>query len=225
MLGHSEGGMIAPMVASQRKDIDFSVFLSAPGVMIIDLMVEQNAAVMRSAGIDSSFSENYKPVYTQVITAIMNAPDTATSKANALQILNNWEAKADTTDLHKLGLNSPDNSEDYISELAAICSSIWFKYFISFDTQPYLTKLKKVIVLALNGSRDIQVVAQQNLPAVRNELVEGRTRNFEVKELPGLNHLFQVCSKCTVAEYGELEQTTAPIALQTITGWLNKNVK
>jgi len=80
-------------------------------------------------------------------------------------------------------------------------------------------------VLALNGSKDIQVVSQQNLPAVNTALKEGRTRTFETKELPGLNHLFQTCNKCTVQEYGELEETIAPLALQTITGWLNKNVK
>ena len=60
LLGHSEGGMIAPMVASQRKDINFIVLMAAPGVKIIDLMAEQSAAVMRSQGIDSPFSENYK---------------------------------------------------------------------------------------------------------------------------------------------------------------------
>ncbi len=54
---------------------------------------------------------------------------------------------------------------------------------------------------------------------------EGRTKNFETKELPGLNHLFQTCNKCTVQEYGELQETIAPVALQTITDWLNRNVK
>lgn len=225
LLGHSEGGMIAPMVASQRRDISFIVLLAAPGVKIIDLMGEQNAAVMRSAGIDSSFSEEYKSVYIQILTAIINAPDTATANKNALRILNNWQAKADTTDLHKLGFISQANSEDYVSGLVALCSTPWFKYFIQFDPQPYLTNLKKVKVLALNGSRDIQVVASQNLPAVRSALGAGKTKTFEAKELPGLNHLFQACSKCTVQEYGELEQTIAPIALQTITDWLNKNMK
>jgi pimeloyl-ACP methyl ester carboxylesterase len=225
LLGHSEGGMIAPMVASQRKDIDFIVLLAAPGVKIIDLMGEQNAAVMRSAGLDSPFSEEYKSVYIQLLTAIINAPDTVTANRNALQILNNWQAKADTTDLHKLGFISQANSEDYVSGLVALSSKPWFKYFTQFDPQPYLTDLKKVKVLALNGSKDIQVVASQNLPAVQSALVAGRTRTFETKEIPGLNHLFQACIKCTVQEYGALDQTIAPIVLQTITDWLNKNVK
>lgn len=225
LLGHSEGGMIAPMVASSRKGINFIVLLAAPGVQIMDLMAEQNAAVMRSAGIDSSFSENFKTAYTQMINAVVNAPDTTTAINNALQALNNWQAKADTSNLKKLGFISPEDNRTYIRQQLSVVSTPWFKYFISFDPQPYLTKLKKVKVLALNGSKDIQVVSKQNLPAIRAALAEGKTRTFEVKELPGLNHLFQTCNKCTVMEYGRLEETFSPVALQSITGWLNKNVK
>jgi len=225
LLGHSEGGMIAPMVASSRKDINFIVLMAAPGVKIIDLMAEQNAAILRSAGLDSSLAEAYKPVYTQIINAIVSAPDTAAAINNALNVLNSWQAKTDTATLIKLGFLKPDDNKQYINSMIAVAYSPWFKYFIAFDPQAYLTKLKKVKVFALNGSRDIQVVSKQNLPAVRTALVQGATRTFEVKELPGLNHLFQTCKKCTVMEYGQLQETMAPVALQTITGWLNTNVK
>jgi fermentation-respiration switch protein FrsA (DUF1100 family) len=109
--------------------------------------------------------------------------------------------------------------------MTSVYSGDWFKYFMQFDPQPYLSDLKKVKVLALNGSKDIQVVSQQNLPAVAAALKEGRTKTFETKELPGLNHLFQTCTKCTFTEYSELQETIAPVALQTITDWLNRNVK
>lgn len=222
LLGHSEGAMIAPMVASQRKDINFIVLLAAPGVKIVNLMAEQNAAVMKSMGIDSVLAENYKPLYSQLVNAIVSAPDTATATRNALQVINNSQSKMDSAALSKLGIY---DKEFYVKQMVTVCSAPWFEYFIQFDPQPYLTKLKKVKVLALNGSKDIQVVSQQNLPAVRSALVAGSTRTFEIKEMQGLNHLFQTCVKCTVAEYGQLEETMAPVALQTITGWLNTNVK
>lgn len=225
LLGHSEGAMIAPMVASQRKDVKFIVLMAAPGVKIIDLMTEQNAAVLRSTGVELNVVENFKPVYRQIVTAIINAPDSATARQNTIQILNDWYTKTDTATLHALGFNSAIAKEQYAKAMTAVYSSAWFKYFMQFDPQPYLSDLKKVKVLALNGSRDIQVVSQQNLPAVTAALKQGRTKNFETKELPGLNHLFQTCNKCTVAEYGELQETIAPVALQTITDWLNKNVK
>jgi hypothetical protein len=141
---------------------------------------------------------------------------------NALQVINNSQPKIDSATLFKLGIY---DREFYLKQMVTLCSTPWFKYFIQFDPQPYLSKLKKVKVLALNGSKDIQVVPQQNLPAVRSALVAGSTRTFEVKEMPGLNHLFQTCTSCTVTEYGQLEETMSPSALQTITGWLNANVK
>jgi uncharacterized protein len=225
LLGHSEGGMIAPMVASQRKDINFIVLLAAPGVKIIDLMAEQNAAVMRSAGVDSNFSESFRLMYPQLITILGNATDTTTAMQRTLPVLQSWQSKQDTINLHKLGFNTTADLQQYVRETYTVVSMPWFKYFINFDPQQYLTKLKKVKVLALNGSRDIQVVSSQNLPAVRSALISGKTKTFETKELPGLNHLFQTCNKCTVTEYGQLDETIAPIALQTITDWLNQNAK
>lgn len=225
LLGHSEGGMIAPMVASARKDVKFMILLAAPGVKIIDLMAEQNAAIMRSAGMNASVAESFKSLYKQLMPAIINAGDTTAALNNALPILTNWQAKIDTADLRKLGFKTPDDNRQYIKEQIALASTPWFKYFIQFDPQPYLTKLKKVKVLALNGSKDIQVVASQNLPAIQSALLSGKTKKFQVKELPGLNHLFQTCKTCTVAEYGKLEETISPVALQTITTWLNQNVK
>ncbi len=225
LLGHSEGGMIAPMVASARKDVKFMILLAAPGVKIIDLMAEQNAAIMRSAGMNTTFSENFRSLYKQLMPVIINAPDTTSALNNALPILANWQAKIDTMDLHKLGFKTPGDNTQYIKEQIALASTPWFKYFIQFDPQPYLAKLKKVKVLALYGSKDIQVVASQNLPAIQSALARGKTKRFQVKELPGLNHLFQTCKTCTVAEYGKLEETISPVALQTITIWLNQNVK
>lgn len=225
LLGHSEGAMISPVVASQRKDVKFIVLLAAPGVKIIDLMTEQNAAVLRSSGVPAQAVENFKPVYRQITMAITTAPDTATARRNTMQVVNNWYNTTDSATLHALGFNAENSKDRYVKTMTAVFSGAWFKYFMQFDPQPYLSDLKKVKVLALNGSRDIQVISQQNLPAVAAALRDGKTRTFETKELPGLNHLFQTCNKCTVQEYGELQETIAPVALQTITDWLNRNVK
>ncbi len=225
LLGHSEGGMIAPVVASQRKDIDFVVLLAAPGVKIIDLMAEQNAAILKSSGVNASIAENFKPAYKQIVTIIETAPDTATARQNLTKYVDDWYAKTDSTTLKVFGFRSANDKYEYVNDLLAEYSNPWFKYFLQFDPQPYLTNLKKVKVLALNGSKDIQVVSQQNLPAIQSALVEGETKTFEVKELPGLNHLFQTCNRCTVMEYGQLQETISPVAVQTITDWLNRNAK
>ena len=80
-------------------------------------------------------------------------------------------------------------------------------------------------MLALNGSKDVQVLPQQNLAAIKVALEKSKSKKYEMHELPGLNHLFQHCKACTVAEYGQLEETFAPEALNIMVKWLNENVK
>jgi hypothetical protein len=80
-------------------------------------------------------------------------------------------------------------------------------------------------VLALNGSKDVQVIAASNLPGIRASLQKSHSRKYEVIELPGLNHLFQTCIKCSPSEYQDLEETFSPTALATMDDWLSKNVQ
>jgi hypothetical protein len=80
-------------------------------------------------------------------------------------------------------------------------------------------------VLALNGSKDIQVDPKINLPAIESALKKSKSKNYKTIELPGLNHLFQHCKNCTVGEYGELEETFAPEALKIIGDWIEDVVK
>ena len=80
-------------------------------------------------------------------------------------------------------------------------------------------------VLALNGSKDLQVISKSNLAGIESSLKKSKAKTFEVKEMEGLNHLFQTCKTCTVAEYGQLEESFSPEALRLIREWLQKNVK
>jgi len=95
----------------------------------------------------------------------------------------------------------------------------WFRYFLAYDPQPVLTKIK-IPVLALNGSKDMQVAAQANLQGFEKGLLAAGNKHFKTVELPDLNHLFQHCQKCTVAEYGLLEETFSKEVLGIMTDWL-----
>ena len=88
----------------------------------------------------------------------------------------------------------------------------------------YLQQLK-CKVLALNGDKDIQVISTSNLAGIRNAMERSKSKKYEVRELPGLNHLFQHCTSCTTNEYIEIEETFSPEALQLISNWVNKNIK
>jgi uncharacterized protein len=95
---------------------------------------------------------------------------------------------------------------------------------IRFDPCPVLRKVK-CPVLAINGDKDTQVPSKQNLKAVQTCLTEGGNSNVTIKELWYLNHLFQTATTGEISEYYEIEETVSPIALETMTEWLNGVVK
>lgn len=224
LIGHSEGGMIAPMVAIKRKDINFIVLMAAPGIRIIDLMAEQNEAVARSSGASEEVQKEIKPLFKRVVSAIIAAPDSVSAYANVSMLTENWAAGKSKELLAEMDFGTVKQRNDYIIEMVKEFQSPWFRYFLKFDPTSYLEQLD-CKVLAINGEKDIQVISGSNLSGIERALKKSRSKVYEVKELPGLNHLFQSCKTCTVNEYGELEETISPVALQTISNWLEKHNK
>lgn len=224
LIGHSEGGMIAPIVSTQRKDISFIVLMAAPGIPILELMAQQNSAIFQSAGISKSATDTYSTLYQNVIRETLSAPDSTAAILKARQVVQQWADTVPPAILKELGLDDTTKRENTVVTVAKIMSQPWFRYFLAFDPGPYLQKLDTK-VLAINGSRDIQVIPGSNLAGIKNALKKSKSKNTEVKELEGLNHLFQSCKLCTLEEYGILEQTIAPAALSTISDWLARYVK
>lgn len=224
LIGHSEGGMIAPMVAVKRKDIDFIVLLAAPGVPITDLMAAQNEAIAKSNAVGENALKEIQPLFKKVVSAIMDAPDSTTAIASITAITENWAAAQSKELLKELNFETARERSEYITEMVRQFQSPWFRYFIRFNPGEYLEQLK-CKVLAINGDKDIQVLASQNLTGTEAALKKSKSPLYNIEELQGLNHLFQTCKKCSLEEYGELEETISPAALETISNWLIKNVK
>lgn len=224
LIGHSEGGLIAPMVASKRDDVNFIVLLAGPGVRITQLMAEQNAALLRTSGVPEKAVQLYINIYLAAWEEILAAPDSITARNRATAQIASWAAKTDSATLAQLGFTSQQVLEKSAESLVSLYQNKWYRYFMQFDPQPYLQSLK-CKVLALNGSKDIQVISSSNLAGIEAALKKSKSKQYTVKELPGLNHLFQTCTTCTLADYGELEESFSPIALEEINNWLNKNVK
>lgn len=222
LIGHSEGGMIAPMVAVKRKEVDFIILLAGPGVPVMELMAEQNEAIARSSGVSEKALAEIKPLFRQVAGSILDAPDSISAMSNTTRIIENWYAEKDSLVLRELNMATTGQRSDYVKAMVHELQLPWFRYFMRFDPGQYLVQLK-CKVLALNGSKDVQVIARQNLPGIEASLKKSRSKNYEVHELPGLNHLFQACRTCTLNEYGELEETISPLALEMISSWLEKN--
>ncbi|HMV08464.1 MAG TPA: alpha/beta hydrolase [Cyclobacteriaceae bacterium] len=206
LIGHSEGGVIAPMVAANSKDIAFIVLMAGTGVPGDQLFLAQEKLVGRASGLDSvalSINERLSRQAYEIVK----------------KTTNDEALKAELTAL----LKRNNVSDDEISRSLGRTLNPWTLYFIRHDPAPALTKVK-CPVLALNGSNDLQV-PKENLMAIKNALTKGGNKNVTTKELAGLNHLFQESKTGSPTEYGTIEQTISPAALTEIVSWLKLQVK
>ncbi|WP_226668557.1 alpha/beta hydrolase family protein [Microbulbifer aggregans] len=211
LIGHSEGGMIAPMVASQRDDLAFVIMMAAPGVEIIDLYIEQRMNIFRSLGVQESNLNKISRLDRSVFEQINQLSSGESLTSETLESLREISR---TTEV-----SNPSDIDSQVAALAQTYASPWFRYFLKFDPEPHIKGLN-MPVLALNGSLDIQVSAQQNLSGIRKALSASQHGDFQIVELEGLNHLFQTAETGVVTEYGAIQETIAPKALNLMSNWL-----
>ncbi|MEN9487138.1 MAG: hypothetical protein RIR56_826 [Bacteroidota bacterium] len=206
LIGHSEGGMIAPMVATTNKNIKFMVLMAGPGTQLDELLMKQNELGGKLAGISEKDLAEAKISNQKIYHFIKNY----TGK-NYEEDLKNF-----MTENFKGKMNDAE-----INQTVNQIKKNWFRYFIKFNPDQYLSRIK-IPVLALNGSKDFQVPAKDNLAAIKKSLTKAGNKNFETVELEGLNHLFQECKTGAFSEYADIEQTISPKALEKMSAWILK---
>jgi len=222
LIGHSEGGMIAPMVASKRKDVKFIVLLAGPGVPIIDLMEQQTIEIALSTGVDTAAMEKFRPLYKNIMRLAINENDPATAAKKITDVFTVWQNKTDSATVKiTTGVTDSTSLYQFAASIIKQVQQPWYSYFIRFNPKNYLSNVR-CAVLALNGDKDVQVAAAPNLEAIRSIMTQKMVRTFKVQSLPGLNHLFQHCKTCTPQEYAQLEETFSPEALQLISNWIKE---
>jgi pimeloyl-ACP methyl ester carboxylesterase len=219
LLGHSEGGLIAPMVANQAPDVAFVVLMAGPGVPGDSVLMLQTYLVARAEGASDSALARGARNERMLLDVVMSEPDTATAAAKLRPLLKEMIAQMTPADSQKANAYE-QAAEQQITQVL----SPWFRYFISYDPRPTLMKLKQP-VLALNGEKDVQVAPKENLAAIEAALKAGGNKDFLVKELPGLNHLFQTANTGGVSEYARIEETISPSALKVIADWILAHTK
>ena len=217
LIGHSEGGLIAPIAAVKSDDVSFIVLMAGPGTPGEKILLQQNEIIAKLSGMSEekikSQLENVKGVFDIVV----NTENTDTLKTKLKHYINK------RIDEHKIEVPASMNKEELISLQLSQLSSPWMKYFLSYDPAVNLRKVK-CPVLAINGSKDVQVLPE-NLKIIESALNEGGNKNVTIKEFPGLNHLFQECSTGLMNEYSTIEQTISPEALREISGWIKNQIR
>lgn len=213
LVGHSEGGLIGPLAAARSKDVAFLVLLAGPGLPGDSLLLLQNAALLRAAGAGDDMIAKQVASMRRVLTGAKAGADSAAILAAMRDMV---EAQLENVPPDMRGQYG--NVDSLAAGAARIYFTPWMQYFIATDPRPTLEKLR-VPVLAITGEKDVQVTPE-NVAAMRATFAKAGNRAATVKLLPGLNHMFQRCTACTVAEYGQLEETMAPVALDEISGWI-----
>jgi pimeloyl-ACP methyl ester carboxylesterase len=201
LLGHSEGGLIAPMLVAAHPEIAFVIMVGGPGVPGDQIMLAQATAIMKASGAPEAAITANTDLQKQIFTILREE----TSMARAAQRI---EA-------------IPAGSKEASAALVRQSASPWMRFFVLHDPATALAKVR-CPVLAVGAEFDLQVLPEQNLPAIEAALKKGGNKDFTVLRLSGLNHLLQPAKTGLPAEYAQIETTIAPAALETITTWIQK---
>ncbi len=227
LMGHSEGGLIAPIVAAAMPhDVDFIVLLAGTGVSGRDILVRQVADISRAnsaEAIDEVFIMKQSELQEALLDLVI-ADDDQEAIEEAFRTLSYHQLEALTDD------TSAEVSEAIRAQVEAGLAgglaqvqSPWFKYFLALDPAVALREVK-CDVLAVNGSLDLQVAADQNLPTIVAALKAGGNEQVTTKEFAGMNHLFQSCETGSPSEYAEIEETISPMVLEFVGDWIGHTV-
>ncbi len=221
LIGHSEGGLIAPMVAAESDDIAFIILLAGPGLPGIDILGAQLELILLTAGVKKEIVAQQLIAQQELHRGVIDGADDETLKGSALKLI-------------RLQIGLPVESDKPLSKyetqttarVLAQVKSPWMKAFIEYDPRPTLHKVK-CPVLALNGELDLQVPYEANLDAIKTALIKADNADITTQSLPKLNHLFQTAKTGMIGEYATIEETFAPHVLDILSNWIQQrsNIK
>lgn len=210
LIGHSEGGLIAPMAAARSSDVAFMVMMAGSGYPGDRILIDQAALMAKAMGASPDAVDQNRSLLARLIDVLKSEPDrtTAAEKMRAL-----WTSL-------------PEDKRKAAGGDAAMDARInamnngWFRFFLTYDPATVLRKVK-CPVLALNGANDLQV-PPDNLPAIAAALEAGGNRDYEIVKLPGLNHLFQTSQTGSPTEYSNVTETISPLVLDLLARWIER---
>ncbi|MBX2966392.1 MAG: alpha/beta fold hydrolase [Cyclobacteriaceae bacterium] len=214
LIGHSEGGIIAPMAANQSEDIAFIILLAGTGIPGSEVSAIQ-ARTLRS--FDVPDEDAYEQYVRQAIAIASTDKDVAEVRKELKDFYQN-------SSMLKGLLPAGVDRDVFINDLVNTRTTPWIRYFYTYNPANELEKVT-CPVLSLNGSNDVQVPAEINQAAIRKALEKGGNTDFLVKEFPGLNHFFQESKTGLLNEYATIEQTISPVVLEEIADWIRKHIR
>ncbi len=207
LVGMSEGGLVAPMVHTRFEPVDFLVLMAGPSVPGHEILVEQTARIAAAQGAPSGAVDSIRAVQRRTLEGVATAADSAAAAEHLRTVLEDEGVGADRVRSQIEQATDP-----------------WFRFFVRYDPAPALRQVD-VPVLALYGSKDLQVPPEQNAGPMRAALQESPSSDATVRVLDDLNHLFQPAETGLPAEYAQIETTMAPRALKGVSSWIQERTR
>jgi hypothetical protein len=223
LLGHSEGGLIAPIVYTKFPKTAFIISLAGTGISGAEILLRQQTDPVKGVVSQASF-DAFFDLTRQTLNCIHDQylqPDSIILDS-VRNIYTRWKTGKPDSILAPLKADKA-TPEMYAGQIRQELIP-WLKYFIAFEPSAVWQKVK-CPVLALNGEKDVQVYPEQNIPAITAAMKKGGNKKLTTHIFPGMNHLFQTCTTCKVDEYAKLEETISPEVLTFISDWLKKTIK
>ncbi len=214
LIGHSEGGYIAPMVAANNQDIAFIVLLAGTGVdggIVLASQTRKSGELHGATKKELDFNDQGRKGIHQIIR---QETDLEVIKTKIIAYLHELRKTADEE-------QRADLTDELIEKTASTYATPWLTYFIRTNPDQFLSQVK-CPVLAINGDKDTQVLADLNLNGIEQSLKKANNKDVTIVKLEGMNHLFQTCETGSTSEYGQIEETVSPKALQVVEQWISK---
>ncbi len=214
LVGHSEGGVVAPLAAAKSPDVAFIVLMAGTGVPGEQILVKQSQLMGRAAGRSEQEVARNLEIQLAMIQIVKTETNPQLAERKLWDLIDEKMAEMSDDERTRAGI-----TRTFLEAQVRMVNSPWLRFFVSYDPAPALRRVR-CPVLAVNGSLDLQVPPREDLEAISKALREGGNRDFKVVELPGLNHLFQTARTGAVSEYSRIEETIAPKALELIASWI-----
>jgi len=219
LIGHSEGGIIAPMVAVHSRDVSFIVLMAGPGLTGEEILYLQSELISRANGTSEEGIARNRHYNEKLYSLVKEEENKDILIEKADKIFDEYFAELSEEEKSRIG-----DQKAFIEAQIQSLLSPWFKYFLTYDPKSTLSKVS-CPVLAINGEKDLQVPPEENLEAIKEALIAGGNKDFMIKELPGLNHLFQTAQTGSPDEYAKIEETISSVALELISDCILRQVK
>ncbi|WP_163323724.1 alpha/beta hydrolase family protein [Draconibacterium mangrovi] len=213
LIGHSEGGMIAPMVASENSDVGFIVTLAAPGVSLKEIILKQNELISRAEGESEEKIAMDRSITEKALNMIAAAEDVDVLEKQLSKYLKKEARK------NKELIKKESDVKEYVNSYLLEYANIWMIYALNYNAAKYFEKVQ-CPSLILNGAKDLQVDSEDNLPVIEKAFQDSGNKEVKIIEYPNLNHLFQECNTGSPSEYSSIEETISPTVLDDIKTWI-----